>query len=126
MPQFPCFGIAVTCSRLFARDDILACDKWSDQEDLTRLEATITDNYISGSDPTLQVRASDGVNWTIELAARARNREAGLTESRALPGDPVKVVGRELHHFGENRIKALHLTIAGTEYDLCPDALTPS
>lgn len=127
MPQFPCYGFAVTCPRLLARDDILAGDRWSDPEaDIIRLEATVTDNYIAGSDPTLQVRARDGVNWTIELAARARNREVGLTESRALPGDPVQIVGHTLPGFGENRIKALHLTIAGVDYDLSPEPLAAS
>lgn len=88
-------GLAGARMRLLSRDDMVARDFGGD---VTRLEATITDNYIDGSDPTLQVRAPDGVNWTIELAGHARNRSAGLTESRALPGDPVRIIGRRLHH----------------------------
>lgn len=127
MPRFPSFGIAVGRKPVFARDDILSHDRWSDfEEEPTLIEATITDINIAGSDPTIQVRASDGVNWTIELASHSRNREAGLTAAMALPGDRVSVVGRRTHHFGENRVKALHLTIAETEFVLFPDCLTAS
>lgn len=127
MPRFPFFGIAVDRKPVFARDDILANDRWSEfEEDLTQLDATITDVNIAGSDPTIQVRAADGVNWTVELASHGRNRDAGLTASKALPGDRATVVGRLTQHFGENRIKALHLTIAGQDFVLYPDCLTAS
>lgn len=66
----------------------------------------------------MQVRAHDGVNWTIELASRSRNARAGLTESQALPGDQVSVVGRRTAQFGENRIKATHVTIGDKTFDL--------
>lgn len=125
MPYLALFGIAVECKPVFAPDDALAGDKWSDFDDeMIRLDAIVIDNNISGSDPTLQVRARDGVNWTIELASRHRNRDAGLTESQALPGDLASVVGRRIHHFGENRIKAVHVTIGDRQFDLYPGALT--
>ena len=91
---------------------------------LTRLEAVVTHNYISGSDPVICVRDADGRNWTIELASRAHNAEIGLKESAALPGDPIRVIGRRTRHFGEQRIKAVHLTIAGRPFELYPGALS--
>lgn len=91
---------------------------------LTRLEAVVTDNYISGSDPVICVRDADGRNWTIELASRSRNVEIGLKESAVLPGDPIHVIGRRTRHFGEQRIKAVHLTIAGRPFELYPGALS--
>lgn len=90
---------------------------------LTQLDAVVTDNYIGGSDPVLCVRDQDGRNWTIELASRARNAEIGLKESAALPGDAIRIIGRRTRHFGEQRIKAVHLTIAGRGFDLYPGAL---
>lgn len=117
MPRFRCFGLPVVT--LFAApDDGLAHASTPDGCDMVRLDAIVTDNYIDGSDPTLQVRAPDGVNWTIELSSRAQNRQAGLTESQALPGDVVTVVGQAIPAFGENRIKARHLTIGGRKFDL--------
>lgn len=99
-------------------------DDWDEfKPHLTRLEAVVTDNYISGSDPVICVRDQDGRNWTIELAGRARNTEIGLTDSAALPGDPVQVIGRRTRRFGEQRIKAVHLTIADRPFELYPGAL---
>ncbi|WP_265499111.1 hypothetical protein [Paracoccus beibuensis] len=91
---------------------------------LTRLDATITDINITGSDPTLQVRAPDGMNWTIELASHARNRAIGLTDAALLPGDKVHVAGEPAHHFGETRIKALRLTINDQRFDLSEETPT--
>lgn len=127
MPRIPFFGFAVDRTPVFARDDILPSDRWSDfEEDLTRLEATITDISISGSDPSIQVRARDGMNWTIELGGRSRNRDVGLLDARPIPGDKVTVLGRRTHHFGEARIKALQLTIDDQEYAIYPELLQAS
>lgn len=119
MPRLTCFGINPYPTRLFAPDDAMSGNPWADfQGDLTRLDASITDVNITGSDPTIQVRARNGVNWTIELGDHTRNREAGLEDAPATPGDPVSVTGRETHHFGENRIKAIKLTINDRDYTL--------
>lgn len=122
MLHFPGTGIAILQPRCFGRDDLVARENWSDfEEDATRLTATVTDSNISGSDPTLQVRARDGVNWTVELGSRVRNREAGLTPAQVMPGDRVQILGRRTHHFGEYRIKAMNLTIGDRAFDLYPD-----
>ncbi|WP_147391953.1 hypothetical protein [Paracoccus onubensis] len=122
MPHLPCFGINRNPTRLFAPDDVMSGNPWAEfEEELTRLDAVITDINISGSDPTLQVRASNGVNWTIELGDRSRNRQAGLEDASAIIGDPVSVTGRQTHHFSENRIKAIELTINNLDYKLYPE-----
>lgn len=115
MPRFGCFGRPVLCR---APDDGLAHASAIQDDELVRLDAVVTDNYISGSDPVLQVRAPDGVNWTIQLSSHTRNLQAGLTQSQALPGDAITVVGQAMHAFGENRIQAQHLTIGGRDFDL--------
>lgn len=121
MPRLPEAGIAALRTPAF---DLNTIDTWNDfKPHLTRLEAVVTDNYATGSDPVLCVRDAEGRNWTVELASRARNVEIGLTESAALPGDPVSVIGRRTRHFGEQRIKAVHLTIADRAFELYPGAL---
>lgn len=98
-------------------------DDWSDfKAGLTRLDAVVTDNHIDGSDPVLHVRSADGRNWTIELSSRARNTAVGLTASAAMPDDEIRIIGRRTRRFGEQRIKALHLTIEGRGFDLFPDS----
>lgn len=123
MPHFPSFGPFAVRRPLYAPDNAIAHDKWSDFDDeRVVLDAIVIDNNISGSVPALHVRASDGSNWTIELGRHARNDAAGLTHAQALPGDHVAVVGRPAHRFGENRIKALHVTIGDRGFDLYPEA----
>lgn len=122
MHYLPCFGIIRKDRRFFDRDDSFARGTASESHDeLTRLDANITDVNIEGSDPTLQVRAANGINWTIELAKHAQNARAGLTDAMAMPGDSISVVGHSIEHLGENRIKALRLTITDQEFDLYPE-----
>ncbi|AUH62853.1 hypothetical protein [Paracoccus zhejiangensis] len=97
---------------------------WSGFEDeLTSLDATITDLALSGRNPSLQVRARDGLNWTIELVSRDRMLSAGLTERLAAPGDAVSVTGRLSRNTSDTHIKALRLTIAGRAFELFPEEL---
>ncbi len=85
------------------------------------LSGTITDVSIDGSDPTLQVRGPDGRNWTVELADRRRNASLGLTRAAMLPGDRAQITGRRTQRFGEQRIKALRLTVEGRSFALYPE-----
>ena len=90
---------------------------------LTELTGIVTDNYSNGSDPVLCVSDAEGRNWTVELASRARNAELGLTRAAVMPGDPVRIIGHRTRRFGEQRIKAVHLTIAGRPFALIDGAL---
>lgn len=122
MLQFRFSGINAAQRRCFAPDDALRSNNWSDfDEEMTRLDAVITDINIDGSDPTFQVRARDGMNWTIELGSHARNRKTGLEDALTTPGDRITVIGHPSHHFGENRIKAVQLTIGDKEFELYHD-----
>lgn len=97
---------------------------WSGFEDeLTRLDATITDLALSGSNPSLQVRARDGLNWTVELASRDRMLNAGLSDRLPAPGDAISVIGRQSRSTGDTHIRALRLTLGGRAYELYPEAL---
>lgn len=123
MPRLPAYGIAALRTPAFD-PTLIDDDTWDEfKPHLTELEAVVTDNYATGSDPVLCVSDKDGRNWTIELAGRARNAAIGLSDAAALPGDPVRVIGRRTRHFGEQRIKAVHLIIAGRTFDLYPGAL---
>ncbi|MFC3166872.1 MULTISPECIES: hypothetical protein [Paracoccus] len=124
MPHLPEAGIADPRTPALDLTTTIEHTAWDEfKPHLVRLEAVVTDNYATGSDPVLCVRDRNGHNWTIELASRARNAQVGLTESAALPGDPVRIIGRRARLFGEQRIKAVHLTIAGRAFELYPGAL---
>lgn len=97
---------------------------WADfKEKLTRLDGIVTDNFIDGSDPVLQIRAEDGRNWTVELGTHSQNNAAGLTAAAAMPDDRVSITGRRSRNFGEHRIKALRLVIGDRAFDLFPDSI---
>ena len=40
-----------------------------------------------------------------------------------MPGDPIRIIGHRTRRFGEQRIKAVHLTIAGRAFALIEGAL---
>ncbi|MCQ0971320.1 hypothetical protein MLD63_12890 [Paracoccus sp. TK19116] len=109
---------------LRAPDDGIGRADWGDfdAEPLT-MAARVTDVNVTGSDPTIQVRAEDGLNWTIDLTGRSRIRDAGLTPRDIGPGDDIVVLGHRSHHFGESRIRALRLSTGGRDFDLHPEAL---
>ena len=89
-----------------------------------RLTGLLTDINVMGSQPALQVRAADGLNWTVELPGHARNRAAGLEDAPLLTGDPVEVFGQPTGAFGECRFRAHRLIVAGRRFDLdqgCPE-----
>jgi hypothetical protein len=86
-----------------------------------RLDGIVIDASLDSADPTLNVRGPDGRNWTVELADRRRNQTLGLTRAALLPGDSVHVVGRRTQRFGEQRIKALRLTVEGRSFELFPE-----
>lgn len=122
MPHFSCLGAKALLSRCFAPEGAAGKDQWSDYEsELTQIDAVLTDINILASDPTLQVRARNGANWTVELGDHRRNRKSGLGDTPATPGDHVTVIGRRTSYFGEYRIKAVRLIIGDTEYELYPE-----
>ncbi|WP_028725778.1 hypothetical protein [Paracoccus zeaxanthinifaciens] len=91
-----------------------------------RLTGLLTDINIAGSQPTLQVRAADGFNWTVELASHAENRAAGLEDAPILQGDMVEVFGPATGSLGEYRIRAHRLIIAGRRFDLPEGCAEPA
>lgn len=96
-------------------------DIWADFKPAeTHLSGVITDVNIDAGDPTLQVRGPDGRNWTVELADRRRNASLGLTRAAMLPGDRIEITGRRTQHFGEQRIKALRLSVEDRSFELFP------
>lgn len=101
-----------------------ADDGWTEfKEKLTRLTGVVTDNFIDGSDPVLQIRADDGRNWTVELGSHSQNKDAGLTMASVMLDDQITVLGRRTRNFGEYRIKALRLMIGDAGFDLFPDSI---
>lgn len=108
---------------LFAPADSGQGRAWPGYEsETTQLSAHITDLALSNSHPSLQVRARDGINWTVELGDRVSLLKAGLNDRMLVPGDQIAVMGHCAHEFGDFRIRALRLTVLGRDYNLAAEA----
>lgn len=115
------FGQSMPGSAGHAGSPVATGDIWADFKPAeTHLSGVITDVGIDAGDPTLQVRGPDGRNWTVELASRRRNQSLGLTRAALMPGDRIELTGRRTLRFGEQRIKALCLTVEGRSFELFP------
>ncbi|TRW97404.1 hypothetical protein FNJ84_07770 [Paracoccus sp. M683] len=127
MPLFPICGRMSGPSCCHQPADTGRGQTWSGFDDeVTRLDATITDLGMSSGHPTFQVRAHDGMNWTVELGQKTRADKAGLTGRSVAPGDKVLITGHQASGFGDFRFKALRLTIAGRAFELYPEACVES
>lgn len=119
----PISGRACGAALLFAPSETQRGASWQGyDDDLTRLDATITDLGMSNSHPSLQARARDGMNWTVELGDREQIRRAGLSDRDVAPGDKVEIQGHRASEFGDRRIKVSRLTIAGRSFEFDSDA----
>lgn len=94
---------------------------WTDKGDF-RLSGTITEIYIGNPHATLDVNVNGDI-WRVELAPPSRTIRAGFTEDVAKVGDDVIAIGERSADPQEKRMKAVRITIAGTNYDVYPDRI---
>lgn len=123
MPFSPISGRICGTARLSAPSESQRGQSWQGyDDDVTQLDATITDLGLSNSHPSIQARARDGMNWTVELGDRGQIRRAGLSDRDVAPGDKIEIQGHRASGFGDRRIKVSRLTIAGRSYEFDTDA----
>ena len=97
---------------------------WAEDEQ-TELEGTIREVYIGPPHPELQVEAADGVVWRVELGNPRLTAASGFVEGAAAPGDAVLVRGHRALDAADIHMKAVRVTIDGTQYDIYPDLIEP-
>lgn len=127
MPRFAAFLRPVLVSTLMVGTFAGAARShhgWSWAEgDLTTLEGTITQITIAPPHPELQVTDGEGNAWTIELGNPRQTERSGFGEGSAQPGDTVTVLGNRSQDESDLVIKAVRITIDGTEFDLYPERI---
>jgi hypothetical protein len=94
---------------------------WAEAEE-TVLEATITAISLSPPHPELTVTDAEGREWTIELGNPRRTEGAGFVEGTAKLGDTVTILGNRALD-GTPVMKAVRLTLNGTNYDFYPERI---
>jgi len=95
---------------------------WAEAEETT-LQATITAISLAPPHPELTVTDADGNEWTIELGNPGRTERAGFVEGTAKVGDAVTILGNRSLDQNERLMKAVRITLAGTNYDFYPERI---
>jgi hypothetical protein len=95
---------------------------WAEAEETT-LQATITTISLAPPHPELTVTDADGTEWVIELGNPGRTERAGFVEGTAKVGDTITILGNRSLDQNERVMKAVRITLAGTNYDFYPERI---
>jgi hypothetical protein len=95
---------------------------WAEAEETT-LQATITAISLNPPHPELTVTDADGTEWVIELGNPGRTERAGFVDGTAKVGDTITILGNRSLDQAERLMKAVRITLAGTNYDFYPERI---
>lgn len=95
---------------------------WAEAEETT-LHATITAISLNPPHPELTVTDADGTEWMIELGNPGRTERAGFVDGTAKVGDTITILGNRSLDQAERLMKAVRITLAGTNYDFYPERI---
>lgn len=95
---------------------------WAEGEQTT-LEGTIREVSMSPPHPILMVEATDGKVWQVDLGNPRQTERSGFTGASARPGDAVTVLGNRALESSEPHMKAVRITIGGTDFDMYPERI---
>jgi hypothetical protein len=102
----------------------LAHHGWNWAEDQqSELSGTVKSVSMAPPHPSLQVTASDGKQWLIDLANPNQTERSGFTAASAKPGDGIVVLGNRSKDKSQLWMKAVRITVAGKTYDLYPERI---
>jgi hypothetical protein len=97
---------------------------WSWAEDAqSELKGTIRSISMAPPHPSLQVVATDGVLWQIDLGNPNQTERSGFTATSAKPGDAIVILGNRHKDKSKMQMKAVRITIAGKNYDMYPERI---
>lgn len=98
----------------------LAHHGWSWAEaDQIELTGTIESISFAPPHPTLELTTAEGP-WRIELGNPGQTQRSGFVEGVVKEGDEITVLGNRSLDPEEKRLKAVRVTVAGTNYDIYP------
>lgn len=95
---------------------------WAEAEETT-LQATITAISLNPPHPELTVTDADGTEWMIELGNPGRTERAGFVDGTAKVRDTITILGNRSLDQAERLMKAVRITLAGTNYDFYPERI---
>jgi hypothetical protein len=95
---------------------------WAEGEQM-QLEGVIQEISMAPPHPALQVTAPDGVLWQVDLGNPRQTERSGFTADTAAPGDSITVLGNRAKDPSDMHMKAVRITIDGTNYDMYPERI---
>lgn len=95
---------------------------WAESEQMT-LEGTIKTISMAPPHPSLEVTASDGTLWQVDLGNPRQTSASGFTGDTAKPGDAITVLGNRNRDSAKAHMKAVRITLAGKNYDMYPERI---
>ena len=102
----------------------LAHHGWSWAEaDQIELTGTVKQVVIAPPHPTIDLTATDGVDWHIELGNPRNTERSGFNAESAKPGDTITVLGNRSQDPDEKRLKAVRVTVGEKVYDIYPERI---
>lgn len=105
----------------------LAHHGWSWAEgDQIELTGTVRKVIIAPPHPTIDLTATDGVEWHIELGNPRQTERSGFNAESTKAGDTITVLGNRSQDPDEKRLKAVRVTVGDTVYDIYPERINKS
>ena len=92
-------------------------------DEQSELKGTIRAISMAPPHPTLQVAATDGVLWQIDLGNPSQTARANFTGDTAKVGDAVTVLGNRHQDASKKQMKAVRITIGGKNYYMYPERI---
>jgi hypothetical protein len=111
----------VTATALFTTQTF-AHHGWSWAEDeQSELQGTISEISMAPPHPALRVKAEDGRDWQVDLGNPSQTQRSGFTGDTAKVGDDITVLGNRTKEPNKAHMKAVRITVGGTQYDMYPE-----
>ncbi|MBX9457704.1 MAG: hypothetical protein KL863_17710 [Rhizobium sp.] len=105
----------------------LAHHGWSWAEgDQIELTGTVRKVVIAPPHPTIDLTATDGVDWHIELGNPRQTERSGFNAESVKLGETVTVLGNRSQDPDEKRLKAVRVTVGDRVYDIYPERINKS
>ena len=96
--------------------------EWA-EEAQTTLNGTIQTISMAPPHPVLQVKATDGVLWQVDLGNPNQTERSGFTAASAKAGDAIVVLGNRHKDKAKMHMKAVRITVVGKNYDMYPERI---
>lgn len=92
-------------------------------DEQSELTGTIQEISMAPPHPVLRVADQSGTVWQVDLGNPNQTAKSGFTATSAKPGDMVTVLGNRHRDESKKHMKAVRITIGGTNFDMYPDRI---